>query len=128
MSDVEPIRDLLGRYCLHLDLHEVDQWVALFTPEATYEVFGRTFTGHDEIRGIAQNAPRGLHLGGQPVIRVHGESATSRQNLLFVETATGIQRAAIYDDELLLTDRGWRFSRRRCRFLVSDGIAERPER
>jgi len=126
MSDLDQIRELLARYCLHLDRAEHEEWLALFLPDATYEVYGRTFAGHDGLRAMISAAPHGLHLGGQPVIEVDGAVARSQQNLLFLDLSTGRSRAAVYDDELRRTPEGWRFARRKCRFITASGLQDRP--
>ena len=124
----EEIRTLLARYCLHLDHDEVEPWLALFTEDAQYHVYGRVFEGHEGIRRIPTGAPKGLHLGGPPVIELIGaDRATTRQNLLFVEAGTGILRSVLYDDELVRTTLGWRIAVRRCQFIVTDGLSDRPE-
>jgi len=126
-TDEEQIRDLLARYCLTLDLDDVDGWVALFTPDATYQVYGRAFEGHEGLRRMMGGAPGGLHLGGPPVIeRVDDDHATTQRNLLFVERVSGTMRSAVYDDELVRTPEGWRIASTRCRFIVADGLADRP--
>lgn len=122
------IGQLLARYCITLDLDDVDGWVALFTPDASYEVYGRSWDGHDGLRKMMSVAPGGLHLGGPPVIEmVDGDHAKTTQNLLFVERESGIQRKSVYDDDLVRTPEGWRIARRRCRFIVADGLSDRPE-
>lgn len=131
-SDLDPrddaaIRNLMARYCLTLDLDDVDGWVALFTPDAEYHVYGRTFAGHDGLRAMMAAAPGGLHLGGPPVTaRIADDRATARHNLLFVERTTGDSRSAVYDHDLVRTDAGWRIDRVRVRFIVADGLADRP--
>jgi len=121
------ISDLLARYCLTLDLDDVDGWVALFTPDATYEVYGRSFEGHDGLRRMLAGAPGGLHLGGPPVIElVDRDHARTTQNLLFVDRANGASRSAVYTDELRRTAYGWRIAKRRCRFIVPGGLSDRP--
>ncbi len=125
-ADDIAIRDLLARYCLLLDLDDVEGWVALFTADAAYEVYGRTFDGHDGLRRMATGAPGGLHLGGPPVIEVDGDRASTLRNLLFVERTTGEARHAVYDDDLVRTPDGWRIARTRCRFIVADGLSDRP--
>jgi len=126
-EDHVAIADLLARYCLALDLGDVDGWLALFTPDARYEVYGRTFEGADGLRGMIEGAPAGLHLGGPPVIEmVDDDHARTTQNLLFVDRDTGASRAAVYDDELCRTDLGWRIAKRRCRFQVPGGLGDRP--
>jgi len=127
-DDVE-IRNLLARYCLCLDLDDVEGWVALFTSDARYHVYGRSFDGHDGLRAMMAGAPGGLHLGGPPVIdMVDDDHATTRQNLLFIERGTTDLRSAVYDDELVRSPDGWRIASRRCRFIVAAGLADRPDR
>lgn len=127
-DDDAEIRNLLARYCLLLDQEEVEQWVQLFTPDATFHVYGRTFAGHDGLRKMMSGAPGGLHLGGPPAIApVDADHATAQQNLLFVERTSGEMRRALYDDELVRTADGWRIGSRRCRFIVADGLSDRPD-
>jgi 3-phenylpropionate/cinnamic acid dioxygenase small subunit len=126
-ADDAEIRNLLARYCIYLDLDNVDDWIQLFTPDATYLVYGRTFAGSEGLRKMMSGAPGGLHLGGPPVIeRVDDDHAHTIQNLLFVERSTGTMRRSIYDDELVRTAAGWRIASRRCRFIVDDGLSDRP--
>jgi hypothetical protein len=128
-DDHVAISDLLARYCLTLDLDDVEGWVALFTPDARYEVYGRAFSGHDGLRAMMAAAPGGLHLGGPPVIEMLGDGrARTRRNLLFVDRADGASRNAVYSDELIRTADGWRIETTRCRFIVADGLADRPPR
>ena len=41
---------------------------------------------------------------------------------------TGASRSAVYTDELHRTADGWRIAHCRCRFIVADGLADRPDR
>ncbi len=126
-DDVE-IRNLLAQYCLTLDFDDVEGWVSLFTPDAEYQVYGRTFRGHDGLRKMMSAAPGGLHLGGPPVVRIDGDRAETLQNLLFIERTTDEMRRSVYDDVLVRTENGWRIKSRRCRFIVKDGLSDRPDR
>ncbi len=127
-EDHVAIGHLLARYCLLLDLDDIDAWVELFTPDASYVVFGRSWEGHDGLRKMMRGAPRGLHLGGPPLIdMVSADAATTMQNLLFAEAGTGMLRRSVYTDELRRTADGWRISTRRCRFIVPAGLSDRPE-
>lgn len=128
LEDHADIRNLFARYCLLLDLDDVEGWVGLFTPDAVYQVHGREFTGHDGLRGMVTAAPGGLHLGGPVVVDVDGDAARTTRNLLFVDRSTGETRHAVYDDELVRTVGGWRIIRCRCRFHTPDGLADRPSR
>lgn len=128
-EDHAAISDLLARYCLTLDLDDVEGWVALFTPDASFQVYGRSWDGHEGLRRMATGAPGGLHLGGPPVIEmIDSQRARTRRNLLFVERKDGISRSAVYDDELRRTEAGWRIASTRCRFIVAEGLSDRPAR
>jgi hypothetical protein len=128
-EDRVAICDLLARYCLTLDTDDVDGWVALFVPDAQYDVYGRSFAGHEGLRQMLAGAPRGLHLGGPPVIEMTGpDRARTLRNLLFVDRRTREARSAVYSDELQRTAAGWRIAHCRCRFIVADGLGDRPDR
>jgi 3-phenylpropionate/cinnamic acid dioxygenase small subunit len=129
VDDHVEIANLLARYCLLLDHDDVDGWVSLFVPEGKYEVYGQAYNGHDGLREMMAEAPGGLHLGGPPVVEpVDANHARTKQNLMFVDRASGEMRSAVYDDELVRTDTGWRFSSRRCHFIGPAGLADRPPR
>ena len=129
-DDHAEIRNLLARYCVYLDLDDAEGWVGLFTPDAVYEVYGRTFAGHDGLRSIATTAPGGFHLGGPVAIDLDldldGDRARTLRNLLFVERTAGEERYAVYEDDLVRTPEGWRIARCRCRFHTPGGLADRP--
>ena len=128
-EDHVAISALLARYCLTLDTDDGESWVALFTPDARYEVYGRSWDGHAGLRRMLSGAPGGLHLGGPPAIEMTGpDRASTTRNLLFVERGTGASRSAVYTDELHRTADGWRIARCRCRFIVAAGLADRPDR
>ncbi|MBL7493217.1 nuclear transport factor 2 family protein [Frankia sp. AgB1.9] len=128
-ADHVAISDLVARYCLMLDLDDVEGWVGLFTPDASYLVYGRSFDGHDALRAMMRAAPGGMHLGGPPSIEMLGpDQARTTRNLLFVDQAGGAPRHAIYHDDLVRTPDGWRIGRCRCQFVTPDGLADRPAR
>jgi SnoaL-like domain len=126
MSDTD-IRGLLAAYALALDAGDVDGCVQLFTADAEFLVYGRTFAGHDGIGTMFRDAPRGLHLTGVSRIDVDGDTATARSQVLFVRAGDLQLRPALYDDELVRAGAQWRFRRRRCRFVTSHGLADSPE-
>ena len=125
-DDHAEIRNLMAKYCLYLDLDDAEGWVGLFTPNALYRVYGREFVGHDGLRSITTGAPGGFHLGGPVVIDLDGDHAHTTRNLLFVERTTGVARHAVYNDDLVRTNDGWRISGCRCRFHTAEGLADRP--
>lgn len=121
------IRELIAAYALALDAGDVDECVQLFTTDAQFLVYGRSFDGHDGIRGMFQDAPRGLHLTGVSRIEVHGNTATARSQVLFVRAHDLHLRPALYDDEFVCDGADWRFQRRRCQFVTSGGLSDSPE-
>ena len=126
-EDHVAIADLLARYCLALDTGDSEAWIALFLPDARYEVYGRSFEGHEGLRRMIGGAPGGLHLGGPPVIEMTSpDHARTQRNLLFVDRTTGESRRAVYTDELQRTASGWRIGHTRCRFITADGLGDRP--
>jgi uncharacterized protein (TIGR02246 family) len=127
VTDDRAIRDLLACYALALDTDDVDRCVDLFTDDGEFVVFGREFSGRDQIRAMFESAPRGLHLTGVSSIDVSGDAATARSQVLLVEAGTMHLRPALFDDDLSRDGGRWRFRRRRCQFITSGGLADRPE-
>jgi hypothetical protein len=112
---------------LALDTDDIDGYVALFTDDGEFVVFGREFNGRDQIRAMFESAPRGLHLTGVSSIEVSGDAAKARSQVLLVEAGTLQLRPALFDDELSRDGQRWRFRSRRCRFITSVGLDDRPE-
>jgi uncharacterized protein (TIGR02246 family) len=127
VSDDRAIRDLIACYALALDTDDIDRCVDLFTDDGAFVVFGREFNGRDQIRAMFESAPRGLHLTGVSSVEVSGDAATARSQVLLVEAGTQHLRPALFDDELSRDGSQWRFRRRRCRFVTSGGLGDRPE-
>jgi hypothetical protein len=123
----EAVRELISAYALALDAGDVEGCVQLFTNDAQFLVYGRSFDGHDGIRKMFQDAPRGLHLTGVSRIEVDGDTATARSQVLFVRAHDLHLRPALYDDEFVCEGTEWRFRRRRCQFVTSSGLSDSPE-
>jgi uncharacterized protein (TIGR02246 family) len=126
-DDDRAIRDLLACYALALDTDDIDRCLELFTDDGEFVVFGREFRGHQQIHAMFESAPRGLHLTGVSSIDVSGDAATARSQVLLVEAGTMHLRPALFDDELRRDGQQWRFRRRRCRFITTGGLGDRPE-
>jgi uncharacterized protein (TIGR02246 family) len=127
VTDSTAIRELIAVYALALDAGDIEECVQLFTANAQFLVYGRSFDGHDGIRQMFQDAPRGLHLTGVSRIDVRGDTATARSQVLFVRAVDLHQRLALYDDEFVTEGEKWRFQRRRCQFVTSGGLSDSPE-
>jgi uncharacterized protein (TIGR02246 family) len=121
------IRELLAGYALALDADDIDGCMELFTADAEFLVYGKTYAGQDGIGDMFRAAPRGLHLNGASRVDVRGDTAKVRSQVLFVNASTQQLRSALYDDDLVRQDGRWRFQRRRCRFITSGGLSDSPE-
>jgi len=126
-DDQAAIRQLIARYALALDAGDIEGCVRLFTEDAEFVVYGRSFAGREGIGGMFRDAPRGLHLTGVCNVDVRGNTASARSQVLFVRAGDLHLRPALYDDELIRVDGRWLFQRRRCRFITSAGLADSPE-
>ncbi|HTY31965.1 nuclear transport factor 2 family protein [Mycobacterium sp.] len=126
-GDRAAIRELVAAYGLALDAGDIDRCVALFVPEAEFLFYGRFFAGHDGIGQMFRDAPRGLHHTGVSQVDVRGDTATARSQVLSVRAGDQHLRPALYDDELVRAEGGWRFRRRRCQFVTSRGLSDTPE-
>jgi uncharacterized protein (TIGR02246 family) len=126
-NDQAAIRELIAGYALALDAGDIDGCLKLFTDDAEFLVYGRSFAGSDGIGKMFRDAPRGLHLTGVSRINVRDDTASARSQVLFVRAGDLHLRPALYDDELIRVDGHWLFQRRRCRFISSAGLADSPE-
>ena len=126
-DDQAAIRELIAGYALALDAGDIDGCVQLFTGDAEFVVYGRSFAGHDGIAKMFSDAPRGLHLTGLSRIDVRDDTATARSQVLFVRAGDLHLRPALYDDDLVSDGGQWRFRRRRCQFITSHGLSDSPE-
>ena len=126
-DDRAAIRELIGSYALALDAGDIQGCMQLFTSDAEFLVYGRSFAGHDGIGKMFRDAPRGLHLTGVSHIDVRDDTATVRSQVLFVRAGDLHLRPALYDDELIRDGGHWLFQRRRCQFITSRGLSDSPE-
>lgn len=118
--------DLWARYCQYLDRGEIERHIEVFAPDAVYHVYGREVVGHDGLRKMLAGAPRGLHLGGVPIIEmIADDRARTLHNLYFVPVE-GEPRRAVYEGEMHKTPDGWRIARWRCQFITAEGPKDRP--
>jgi uncharacterized protein (TIGR02246 family) len=126
-DDYTAIRELITDYALALDAGDIDGCVQLFTADAEMTVYGSSFAGREGLRKLFSEAPHGLHLTGVSRIDIHDDTATARSQVLFVRAGDLQLRPALYDDEMIRDDGQWRFRRRRCQFITSGGLSDRPE-
>jgi uncharacterized protein (TIGR02246 family) len=131
MSEKDEIRELLARYCFHLDAEDFPAMAALFTPDGVWETAFGTGTGREGIvaqaRSIAAgggNRPRRVHLTTNIVIDLDRDGATVRSNwLLFQNSAAGpvIGSGGAYYDRVVKMDGRWLFRHRRIDRFIAEG-------
>lgn len=126
LEDRNELIDLWGRYCLCLDLGDLDGYIDLFTEDTVYEVYGREFVGHAGLRKMMGSAPHGLHLGGPPVISILDDTTAKTKHNLYFVPVEGEPRRAVYSGEMRKTEAGWRIAHWRCQFITADGLQDRP--
>jgi hypothetical protein len=139
MDDFERIRRLVALYAQLLDSGRLSEWGELFTADATFAVYGRTYRGRDEIVreiGGMQPGPGASvkHLLLAPVVDLgHDGEALAWTDVTVLAAASGrpasIATMGRYHDRLLREDGRWRF-RERVLVLAGDplpdGVAPLP--
>ncbi|MGA7052426.1 MAG: nuclear transport factor 2 family protein [Mycobacterium sp.] len=126
MSDEKEIRDLLAAYAIALDVDDFEGCLKLFADDGEFLVYGKTWAG-GRIREMFARAPRGMHLCGATLVDLHGETATVRSQMLFVDSSTHLLKPTLYDDDLVKSGGRWQFRRRRCQFLTANGLSDIPQ-
>jgi uncharacterized protein (TIGR02246 family) len=96
------IRELLERYMRYNDDGDLDRILDLFEPDAAYQVVGRVLIGQQQIgdfleaQGFSHGRPawtdpgqllnqtRSTHISSNPVIDIHGDTATAESDFQVV--------------------------------------------
>ena len=118
MTDEEEIRQVMARYCFHVDRDESAPWVALFSDDASWQAtdYG-PFKGQAGIQKLASNLAKRheaspvfrRHIISNEIISVDGDTARMRS---YVTVILGDDRriSTVGDYEIELVKRGgqWR--------------------
>jgi ketosteroid isomerase-like protein len=119
VADKIAIRELTARYNYAIDDGRVDEWVATFTEDGTFEssLLGK-HTGKEALRAFGEGysaAFTGRHCTTDHVVDLDGDRARQRCYLVLVNNDGGsrVSTTAVYEDELRRTPNGWRFTNRR---------------
>jgi hypothetical protein len=112
-QDYADIQQLYGRYNWAIDAGDVEGYVALYTPDGSFN----TFNGADGLRTFMKGTQRGTrrHWNSNLVITPSPEGASGKVYLLLVDVGAkppAISAAARYEDRLVKTAAGWRFKKR----------------
>lgn len=119
LADHVAIRQLRSAYSHAVDDRAWDEWVGLFTEDATCRFGYETLEGIDEIERYARETladrfAESYHTAQMPQIEVDGKIATGRWYILVYyelpEGATG-RLLGRYCDSYRWTSNGWKFDR-----------------
>jgi 3-phenylpropionate/cinnamic acid dioxygenase small subunit len=124
-DDRVAIMDVLARYTAALDTQDWDGLDSVFTPDAAidYTTSGGIKGRFPEIKAwlaeVLSGFPMTQHLIGMPMIRLTGDTATSRTdvyNPMTLRQPDGTTKrfyvGATYEDQLVRTLDGWRIADR----------------
>ena len=138
-GDLEAIRRLVALYGPLLDSGRLAEWGELFTRDAVFSVYGRSYRGRDEIVreiGAMQPPPDRpvKHLLLAPVVDFAGDGAALAWTDMTVYATGEDGRIAIatmgrYHDRLVRETDRWRFRERILVFAgapVPEGVAPGP--
>jgi len=127
----EAIHDVVTRYNSYGDSGLFDRMIGLFAPEATVEINGVAYRGHDELRRVFSGvSERTSEPGDRPAYLRHctathqidlvDESTATGRCYFFVLTAVGLDHWGRYLDDYVVFDGEWRFARRR---VLTDALS-----
>lgn len=125
-ADEAAVRNLVAAVARAADGDDIDAYVDLFTPDASWEMPGGERRGHDDIRaGSIERRDAGLigpgsfarHTVSTVVVDVDSDAdrATASSTWQFWADTAGSPRLVLmgaYEDELARTDAGWKLARR----------------
>jgi uncharacterized protein (TIGR02246 family) len=129
MSDKDEIRELLARYCFHLDAEDLPAMATLFTTDGVWETDFGIGIGRDGIVTHARSLvtgprPRRVHLTTNIVITLEGETATAISNWALVQnTPSGpiVGSGGAYRDQLAKVEGRWYFKHRTIDRFLAEG-------
>ena len=131
IPDKQHIRELQNRYSYAIDSGQYDKLDVMFTPDATYNfVTGATDNLEalkNTIRDALQPLSSSQHINGNQWAEIEGDRARAGCYFTVHMVKEGLadgehfEMGGRYDDELLRTPDGWRFTSRTITILWSDG-------
>jgi ketosteroid isomerase-like protein len=132
IEDRLAIRELLETYADAVFRRDADAWIACWTEPARWEIGGKVIAGRDQLVPAWKAAMAPFAFADfqvQPgAIAVEGDRATVRSYTreFFRLDGGGMRHiSGRYDDALIRTDLGWRFTERRYQ-LLSDEVVPAP--
>jgi ketosteroid isomerase-like protein len=124
LEDKDAIWLLFMEYKKHLDARDFKAYASLFTDDAVWAGNLGKAIGPQEIEDLLirtlevypSDLERTYHLVMNPIIHVHGDTATAKSNWGYITRSDNdrpvFEMLGRYSDELRRTPDGWKFSRR----------------
>lgn len=118
------VRDLVARVARSADGDDVEAYVRLFTPDASWEMPGAPRRGHDAIRaGSLERRAEGMigpgsntrHVVSTVTVDLDGDRAVAESTWQFWVDTTSAPRLTLmgtYRDHVVRAGDGWRLQRR----------------
>ena len=129
--DKQRIRDLQNHYSYSIDCGKYDNLDAIFTPNATYHFVTGSTDNIEALKTTIRDALSPLttsqHINGNQWSDIEGDFAIAGCYFTVHMYREGLadgehfEMGGRYDDELVRTADGWRFSKRTITILWSDG-------
>jgi uncharacterized protein (TIGR02246 family) len=112
-QDYLEIQQLYARYNWAIDAGDIEAYVALYTPDGTFN----TFNGAAGLRTFMKDRPAGTrrHWNTNLIITPSPEGANGKVYLMLLDVGVkppAASAAARYEDRLVKTAGGWRFKKR----------------
>ena len=131
IPDKQHIRELQNRYSYAIDSGQYDKLDDMFTPDATYHFVTGSTDNLEALKNTIRDALQPLtssqHINGNQWAEITGDHATAGCYFTVHMFKEGVadgehfEMGGRYDDELLRTPDGWRFTSRTISILWSDG-------
>ena len=131
IPDKQHIRELQNRYSYAIDSGQYDKLDGMFTPDATYNFVTGSTDNLEALKNTIRDALQPLsssqHINANQWAEIEGDCARAGCYFtvhMFKEGLAGgehFEMGGRYDDELLRTPSGWRFTSRTITILWSDG-------
>ena len=129
--DKQHIQELQNYYSYSIDSGQYDHLDAMFTPDATYHFVTGSTDNIEALKKTIQDALQPLtssqHINGNQWAEIEGDRATAGCYFTVHMFKEGVvdgehfEMGGRYDDELVRTSEGWRFSKRGSTCPVSSG-------
>ena len=129
--DKQYIRELQNRYSYAIDSGQYDKLDGMFTSDATYNFVTGSTDNLEALKNTIRDALQPLtssqHINGNQWAEIGGDRATAGCYFTVHMFKEGVvdgehfEMGGRYDDELLRTPDGWRFTSRTISILWSDG-------